>query len=100
MAQVSQMTQGSHSPTFHSIFEMIFNFFYHSHDMILIRLSNGNRMPTDFDTMLRFNFRHSTFVFLHRNGKSDDHRAHNRIANLSDHTFISLKTNVLYFKTR
>jgi hypothetical protein len=44
-------------------FDTIFNFLYRSHDMILIKLSDGNRTLTNFRKLFRFDFWHSTYVF-------------------------------------
>jgi len=46
------------SPTFHSIFKS----FYQSHDSITIRVSDGNRTPTDVETLFWLDFLYKTFM--------------------------------------
>lgn len=44
--------------------EMIFYFFYHSHDTIFLRLSDGNKTSIDFETMFQFDFCVQTIQYL------------------------------------
>jgi len=55
-AKASQTTKCSHSQNFYMMFIHFFNFFHRSHNTVLIRLTDGNIMQTDFETMCRFNF--------------------------------------------
>ena len=48
--------QRSTQPEFQADFDMMFNVFYCCYHTFLIRLSDGNRNPTDFETLFQFDF--------------------------------------------
>ena len=57
--QLKVFTQSDFQFNFHTIF----NFINHFHNTILIRLSDGNRTPTNFENTFRFDF--CRVFFLH-----------------------------------
>lgn len=59
--QASRIAKCAYSSTFHLIL-IQYLFFYCSNHMILIRLSDGNGMPTDFEMTFRCNYQYLTFV--------------------------------------
>ena len=60
MGNICGMAKFSHSLTFH----LILNFFYHSHNTILIRLSDGNKDANRFskDVLIRLS---TLYIYVH-----------------------------------
>jgi hypothetical protein len=75
-------------------FDTIFNFLYRSHDMILIKLSDGNRTLTNFRKLFRFDFWHSTYVFIWYYFCRNHNEKKNWIKNLTENCTVWTNLNM------